>query len=93
MEKRMTKAQALAAALEVIKEPQELVEKLPEDVIDTLGVIGRAKSKKTQTYLDSLNLIKELKARYRGKGFKTVSYRHKNEGIVTFNRERYLNNV
>lgn len=28
MEKQMTKAQALAAALEVIKEPQELVEKL-----------------------------------------------------------------
>lgn len=28
MEKQMTKAQALAAALEIIKEPQELVEKL-----------------------------------------------------------------
>ena len=36
---------------------QELSTKLPEDIIDTLGVIGRAKSKKTQTYLDSLNLI------------------------------------
>lgn len=36
---------------------QDLSEKLPEDVIDTLGVIGKAKSKKTQTYLDSLNLI------------------------------------
>lgn len=39
------------------KKVQDLSEKLPEDVIDTLGVIGRAKSKKTQTYLDSLNLI------------------------------------
>ena len=36
---------------------QELSTKLPEEIIDTLGVIGRAKSKKTQTYLDSLNLI------------------------------------
>ena len=33
------------------KKVQDLSEKLPEDVI------GRAKSKKTQTYLDSLNLI------------------------------------
>lgn len=39
------------------KKVQDLSEKLPEDIIDTLGVIGRAKSKKTQTYLDSLNLI------------------------------------
>ena len=39
------------------KKVQDLSEKLPEDVIDTLGVIGRAKSKKTKTYLDSLNLI------------------------------------
>ncbi len=39
------------------KKVQDLSEKLPEDVIDTLGVMGRAKSKKTQTYLDSLNLI------------------------------------
>lgn len=39
------------------KKVQELSEKLPDDVIDTLGVLGRAKSKKTQTYLDSLNLI------------------------------------
>ena len=39
------------------KKVQELSEKLPNDVIDTLGVLGRAKSKKTQTYLDSLNLI------------------------------------
>ena len=39
------------------KKVQDLSEKLPEDVIDTLGAIGRAKSKKTQTYLDSLNLI------------------------------------
>lgn len=39
------------------KKVQDLSEKLPDDVIDTLGVIGRAKSKKTQTYLDSLNLI------------------------------------
>ena len=39
------------------KKVRDLSEKLPEDVIDTLGVIGRAKSKKTQTYLDSLNLI------------------------------------
>ena len=39
------------------KKVQDLSEKLPEDVIDTLGVIGRAKSKKTQKYLDSLNLI------------------------------------
>ena len=39
------------------KKVQDLSEKLPEDVIDTLGVIGRAKSKKTQTYLDSLNVI------------------------------------
>ena len=36
---------------------QELSTKLPEEIIDTLGVLGRAKSKKTQTYLDSLNLI------------------------------------
>ena len=53
---------ALASELkEVLKaveaKVQDLSEKLPEDVIDTLGVIGRAKSKKTQTYLDSLNLI------------------------------------
>lgn len=36
---------------------QELSGRLPEDVIDSLGVIGRAKSKKTQTYFDSLNVI------------------------------------
>ena len=36
---------------------QEISTKLPEEIIDTLGVLGRAKSKKTQTYLDSLNLI------------------------------------
>ncbi len=36
---------------------QDLSAKLPEDIIDTLGVIGRAKSKKTQTYLDSINAI------------------------------------
>ena len=36
---------------------QELSGRLPDDVIDSLGVIGRAKSKKTQTYFDSLNII------------------------------------
>jgi len=36
---------------------QDVTGKLPEDVIDSLGVMGRAKSKKTQTYLDSLNLV------------------------------------
>lgn len=39
------------------KKVQELTGKLPDEIIDTLGVLGRAKSKKTQTYLDSLNLI------------------------------------
>ncbi|MBO5348691.1 MAG: hypothetical protein J6A89_02575 [Clostridia bacterium] len=39
------------------KQVQDLSGKLPEEIIDTLGVLGRAKSKKTQTYLDSLNLI------------------------------------
>lgn len=39
------------------KKVQELSGKLPDDVVDTLGVLGRAKSKKTQTYLDGLNLI------------------------------------
>ena len=39
------------------KKVQEISGKLPEEIIDTLGVLGRAKSKKTQTYLDSLNLI------------------------------------
>lgn len=39
------------------KKVQDLSGKLPEEIIDTLGVLGRAKSKKTQTYLDSLNLI------------------------------------
>ena len=37
------------------------------------------------------NLIKELKSRYKGKGFKTVSYRHKDKDIKTFNIERHLN--
>ena len=36
---------------------QDISGKLPEDVVDSLGVMGRAKSKKTQTYLDSLNLV------------------------------------
>lgn len=36
---------------------QDISGKLPEDVIDSLGVLGRAKSKKTQTYLDSLAII------------------------------------
>ncbi len=36
---------------------QDISGKVPEDVVDSLGVMGRAKSKKTQTYLDSLNLV------------------------------------
>lgn len=36
---------------------QDISGKLPEDVIDSLGVLGRAKSKKTQTYLDSLAIV------------------------------------
>lgn len=36
---------------------QDLSGKLPEDIIDSLGVLGRAKSKKTQTYIDSVNTI------------------------------------
>lgn len=39
------------------KKVQDLTGKLPDEITDTLGVLGRAKSKKTQTYLDSLNLI------------------------------------
>ena len=39
------------------KKVQDLSGKLPDEIIDTLGVLGRAKSKKTQTYLDSLNSI------------------------------------
>lgn len=39
------------------KKVQDLNGKLPEEVVDTLGVLGRAKSNKTQTYLDGLNLI------------------------------------
>lgn len=39
------------------KRVQDLNGKVPEEIIDTLGVLGRAKSKKTQTYLDSLNSI------------------------------------
>ncbi|MBP3707875.1 MAG: hypothetical protein J6J36_04620 [Clostridia bacterium] len=36
---------------------QDISGKLPEDVVDSLGVLGRAKSKKTQTYLDSLAVV------------------------------------
>lgn len=36
---------------------QDISSKLPEDVADSLGVLGRAKSKTTQTYLDSLNVV------------------------------------
>ena len=36
---------------------QDISAKLPEDIVDSLGVMGRAKSKKTQTYLDSLNAV------------------------------------
>lgn len=36
---------------------QDISAKISEDVVDALGVMGRAKSKKTQTYLDSLNLV------------------------------------
>lgn len=36
---------------------QDISGKISEDVVDSLGVMGRAKSKKTQTYLDSLNLV------------------------------------
>lgn len=36
---------------------QDISGKLPEEVIDSLGVLGRAKSKKTQTYLDSLAVV------------------------------------
>ena len=39
------------------KKVQDLNGKLPGEIVDTLGVLGRAKSKKTQTYLDGLNLI------------------------------------
>ena len=39
------------------KRVQDLNGKLPEEVVDTLGVLGRAKSNKTQTYLDGLKLI------------------------------------
>ncbi len=39
------------------KKVQDLTGKVSEDVTDTLGVLGRAKSKKTQTYLDGLNLV------------------------------------
>ena len=39
------------------KRVQDLNGKLPEEIVDTLGVLGRAKSNKTQTYLDGLNLI------------------------------------
>ena len=39
------------------KKVQDLNGKLPEEIVDTLGVLGRAKSNKTQTYLDGLNLI------------------------------------
>nr|MBR2744885.1 hypothetical protein [Clostridia bacterium] len=36
---------------------QDISGRIPEDVIDSLGVMGRAKSNKTQTYLDSLNIV------------------------------------
>lgn len=36
---------------------QDISAKLPDDVIDSLGVLGRAKSNKTQTYLDALNEV------------------------------------
>ena len=39
------------------KKVQDLSGKLPDEIIDTLGVMGRAKSKKTETYLDALNQI------------------------------------
>ena len=53
----------LKDALEAVEEKkanwkktvQDLSAKLSEDVIDSLGVLGRAKTKKTQTYLDALN--------------------------------------
>jgi len=39
------------------KTVQDISGKVPQDIADALGVMGRAKSKKTQTYLDSLNLV------------------------------------
>ena len=36
---------------------QDISGRISEDVVDSLGVLGRAKSKKTQTYLDSLNFV------------------------------------
>lgn len=39
------------------KKVQDLNGKVPEEIVDTLGVLGRAKSNKTQTYLDGLNQI------------------------------------
>ena len=64
-ETNITLAGELKEALKAVEEKstnwkktvQDLSNKLPEEIIDTLGVLGRAKSKKTQTYLDSLNLI------------------------------------
>lgn len=37
------------------KKVQDLAGKIPDEIVDTLGSLGRAKSKKTQAYLDGLN--------------------------------------
>ena len=36
---------------------KDISDSFPEEIIDTLGMIGRAKSNKTQNYLDALKLI------------------------------------
>ena len=36
---------------------KNISDKFQEDIVDTLGIIGRAKSKKSQNYLDALKLV------------------------------------
>ena len=65
MEKQMTKAQALAAALEIIKEPQELVEKLQsmleqQKKQDSAKRNRKGTSKVAKEKAQNMELVREL---------------------------------
>ena len=64
-EKNIELAGVLKDTLEVVQNKEgdwkqairDISDDFPEEIIDTLGMIGRARSKKTQNYLDGLKLI------------------------------------
>ena len=64
-EKNIALASELRDILEVVENKEEdwkeslkaISKKLPEDIVDTLGVIGRAKSTKSQNYQDAVKLV------------------------------------